>query len=99
MDFPPAPALIPAAGGPRAPATSRAVSLKRPVAVARVRAQCAERRPAGKDLRRVGLLVVAAGLLLLSLAAGDALAGAEFGGRGDELYPDVARLGVAANLG
>lgn len=40
--------------------------------------------PPGKGLRQTGVLVLLAGLLLLSLAAGDALAGAELGGRGDD---------------
>ena len=35
-------------------------------------------------MRQAGVLVVVVGLLLLSLAAGDALAGAELGGRGDD---------------
>jgi Ca2+-binding RTX toxin-like protein len=35
-------------------------------------------------LRQLGLLVAVVGLLLLSLAAGDAVAGAELGGRGDD---------------
>jgi hypothetical protein len=43
-----------------------------------------EYRPAGKGLRQAGVLVVVVGLSLLSLAAGDALAGAEVGGRGDD---------------
>lgn len=54
------------------------MSLKRP-AVAPVPPgppRRAEPRPAGKDLRQAGLLVVAVGLLLLSLAEGDALRGA-----------------------
>ncbi len=38
--------------------------------------------PPGKGLRQAGALVLLAGLLLLSLAAGDALAGAELGGGG-----------------
>ena len=39
----------------------------------------------GKGLRQSGFLVVVVGLLLLSLAAGDALAGAELGGRGHDV--------------
>jgi hypothetical protein len=39
---------------------------------------------AGKGLQQSGLLVMIVGLLLHSLAAGDALAGAELGGRGDD---------------
>lgn len=62
------------------------MSLKRPAVapVPPVPPRQTEPRPAGKDLRRAGLPVVAVGLLLLSLAAGDALAGAELGGRGDD---------------
>lgn len=62
------------------------MSLKRPAVapVPPVPPHHAEPRPAGEDLRRAGLLVVAVGLLLLSLAARDALAGAELGGRGDD---------------
>lgn len=75
------------AGRARSPSReARAVSLDRPAVapVPSVPPQRAEPRPAGKDLRRAGLLVVAVGLLLLSLVAGDALAGAELGGRGDD---------------
>ncbi|MGH3148128.1 MAG: hypothetical protein ACRDTR_20265 [Rubrobacter sp.] len=46
---------------------------------------------AGKDLRRTGSLVVAAGLLLLALAAGDALAGVELGGPGDDALRGAAQ--------
>ncbi len=62
------------------------MSLKRPAVapVPLVPPHHAEPRPADEDLRRSGLLVVAVGLLLLSLAARDALAGAELGGRGDD---------------
>lgn len=43
-----------------------------------------ESPPAGKGLQLSGALVVVVGLLLLSLAAGHALAGAGLGGRGDD---------------
>ncbi len=77
------------------------MSLKRPVVapVALVPPQRAESRPAGKDLRRAGLLVVAVGLLLLSLAAGDALAGAELGGRGDDELSGAAQDDRLAGFG
>lgn len=75
--------------------------LKRPVVVPVPPAppQRAEPRPAGKGLRRAGLLVVAVGLLLLSLAAGDALAGAELGGRGDDQLRGAARDDRLAGFG
>ncbi len=40
--------------------------------------------PAKRDFRQAGVLVVVIGLLLLSLAAGSALSGAELGGRGGD---------------
>jgi Ca2+-binding RTX toxin-like protein len=60
------------------------VSQNEPVRTALPPEYFGESRSAGKDLRQSGLLVVVVGLLLLSLAAGDALAGAELGGRGDD---------------
>jgi len=75
------------------------VSLKRPAVVTPVPPQRGETRPAGKDLRRAGLLVVAVGLLLLSLAAGDALAGAELGGRGDDALRGSGQADRLAGFG
>lgn len=43
-----------------------------------------ERRPAEGGLRWAGILVAVVGALLLLLAAGDALAGVELGGGGDD---------------
>jgi Ca2+-binding RTX toxin-like protein len=60
------------------------VSQNEPVRTALPPEYFGESRSAGKGLRQSGLLVVVVGLLLLSLAAGDALAGAELGGRGND---------------
>ena len=60
------------------------VSLKKPVRPAIPPEYRGECRLAGKGLRQAGVLVVVVGLSLLTLAAGDALAGAELGGRGDD---------------
>src|SRR5215211_2570705 len=63
----------------------RDMSLKKPARPAGVLLKYRTESPsAGKGLRLSGALVVVVGLLLLSLAAGDALAGAGLGGRGDE---------------
>lgn len=61
------------------------MSLKKPVRPATISPRHrTESPPVEKDLRPFGVLVVVVGLLLLSLAAGDALADAELGGRGDD---------------
>jgi hypothetical protein len=63
----------------------RDMSLKKPARPAGVLLRYrTESPPAGKGLQLSGALVVVVGLLLLSLAAGHALAGAGLGGRGDD---------------
>ncbi len=62
----------------------RDVGLKKPVRPAIPPRYRTESPPAGKGLRQLGVLVVGVGLLLLALAAGDALAGTDLGGRGDD---------------
>jgi Ca2+-binding RTX toxin-like protein len=61
------------------------VSLKKPVRSATISPRHrTESLHVEKDLRPFGVLVVVVGLLLFSLAAGDAIADAELGGRGDD---------------
>ena len=72
------------AGSRAYPLDAGRVSLKKPVRPEIPPEYRREARPAGKGLRQSGLLVVVVGLLLLSLAARGALAGAELGGRGDD---------------
>ncbi|MEJ7842683.1 MAG: hypothetical protein WKF95_13020 [Rubrobacter sp.] len=62
-----------------------AVLSPRGTAVLPVSAPRREQRPAEGGLRWAGVLVAVAGALLLLLAAGDALAGAELGGGGDNI--------------
>lgn len=50
-------------------------------------------------MRQSGLLIAVVGLLLFSLAAGDALAGAELGGRGDDALRGSGRDDRLAGYG
>ena len=75
------------------------MSLKKPVRPTISSRYRTEYPPAGKGLRQFGVLVAIVGLLLLALAAGAALAGADLSRRGDDalrgsdLYDRLAGFG------